>query len=80
MGTALREGGWAFIIHTDDHPPPHVHARRGNGEVKVSLPPPGECVQVLRVRHLAPHEAMRGVRLVEQHREWLLLEWKRIHG
>lgn len=80
MGTVTREGGWALIIHTDDHPPPHVHVRRANGEVKVSLPPPGECVRVLRVRHLATHEAMRAVRLVEEHREQLLLEWEEIHG
>ena len=80
MGTVMREGGWAFIIHTDDHPPPHVHVRRAGGEARVSLPPPGECVRVLRVRRLTTHEAMRAVRLVEKHRERLLLEWEEIHG
>lgn len=70
-----------FMIYPDDHAPPHVHVkRRGGGEVKVSIPGPGEYVAVLRVRNLATHEAMRAVRLVETHREHLLCEWEGIHG
>jgi hypothetical protein len=81
MGTVLRQDGWRFVIYTDDHVPPHVHVkRRGGGEVKVSLPPPGEYVAVLRVRDLPTHEAVRATRLVEEHRELLLREWEKIHG
>ena len=81
MPTILREGGWRFVIHTDDHAPPHVHViRPGGGEVKVSLPGAGEYVTVLRVKDLPTHEAMRAVRLVEEHRERLLLAWGEIHG
>ncbi len=81
MGVVLREGGWSFVIYVDDHAPPHVHVkRRGGGEVKTTIPGPGEYVSVLRVRHLPTHEAMRAVRLVEEHREQLLLAWEKIHG
>lgn len=76
----MREDGWVFVIYSDDHAPPHVHVKRAGGEVKVSLPPAHELVQVLRVRGLATHEAMRAVRLVEKHRERLLREWEGIHG
>lgn len=81
MGTVMREPGWRFVIHTDDHAPPHVHAiRRGGGEVKVTIPRPDERVAVLRVKDLPTHEAMRAVRLVEEHRAQLMLAWEKIHG
>lgn len=80
MPTVVREGGWALVIYLNDHPPPHVHARCAGGEVKVWLPPPGESVTVLRVHNVPTHEAMRAVRLVEQHRERLLLAWEAFHG
>jgi len=76
----MRENGWRFVIYSDDHPPPHVHVKRRDGEVKVSIPRSGEHVQVLRVHDLATHEAMRAVRLVEEHRQLLLLAWETIHG
>ncbi|HYR06196.1 MAG TPA: DUF4160 domain-containing protein [Longimicrobium sp.] len=69
------------MIYVDDHAPPHVHVqRRGGGEVKVTIPGPGELVSVLGVRNLATHEAMRAVRLVEENRKQLLREWRKIHG
>ena len=56
MGTVLRQNGWRFVIHNDDHVPPHVHVkRRGGGEVKVSSTGPGEYVAVLRVRDRPTH-------------------------
>lgn len=80
MGTVLRTNGWRFVIYTDDHPPPHVHVKGTGGEAKVSLPPPGHPVQVLRVTMLTTREAMRAVRLVEEHRATLLASWRTIHG
>jgi beta-lactam-binding protein with PASTA domain len=80
MATVMREDGWAFVIYSDDHAPPHVHVKRAGGEVKVTIPTPDEYLRVLSVRGLATHEAMRAARLVEQHRKRLLREWKGIHG
>jgi Mn-dependent DtxR family transcriptional regulator len=80
MATVMREDGWVFVIYSDDHPPPHVHAKKAGGEVKVSLPTANEYLRVLRVRGVATHEAMRAARLVEEHRERLLREWEKIHG
>jgi hypothetical protein len=80
MPTVMRRDGWRFVIYVDDHVPPHVHVKTAGGQVKVSLPQPGECIQILRVSGLATHEAMRAARLVEEHRERLLREWENIHG
>jgi hypothetical protein len=37
MPTILREGGFAVMIFTRDHPPAHVHVLKAGGAVKVSL-------------------------------------------
>ncbi len=76
MPTVLREGSWYVLVHTDDHPPPHVHVRRPGGEAKVNLAPVG----LARARGLALHDAVEAVRLVEHNRERLLSAWRRIHG
>jgi hypothetical protein len=79
MPVIHREGGWSIVIYPDDHPPPHVHAWYGGGEVKVSLPPPGQPVSVLRVSRLPTHQAVRAVRLVENYRTLLRSAWSEIH-
>ena len=80
MPVIHREAGWSFVIYPGDHPPPHVHAWFADGEVKVSIPPPDEPVSVLRVINLSTREAVRAVRLVENHRTLLRSAWSRIHG
>jgi hypothetical protein len=37
MGVVLRVNGWRFVIYSDDHEPPHVHAKRPGGYVKIHL-------------------------------------------
>ena len=46
MPTVLRERGFDIMIYLNDHPPPHVHVFRAEGEVVINLgegetPPPG---------------------------------------
>jgi hypothetical protein len=64
------------MIHTDDHPPPHVHVRAPGGEVKVMLDP----LRVGGSRGVQVQEVVDAVRLVEANREHLLACWRRIHG
>ncbi|HWK89314.1 MAG TPA: DUF4160 domain-containing protein [Longimicrobium sp.] len=63
----LRVEGWAIRIYTDEHAPPHVHARFSGGEVKVLLPPPCEPVTVLKVRRL--HHPRRHARRAHRRRQ-----------
>lgn len=76
MPTVLRKGRWFVLVHTDDHPPPHVHVRCPGGEVKVNLLP----LRVERSRGVPGPAAAEAVRLVEDNREHLLACWRRIHG
>lgn len=80
MPVIHREAGWTLVIYSDDHPPPHVHAWYGDGEAKISIPAPDEPVSVLRVTHLSTRDAVRAVRMIENHRTLLRSAWNRIHG
>lgn len=66
-------------VFTRDHPPPHVHVRRPGCDVKVALPR-GGAAEIVRVRGGTAQDAIRAVRMVEQHREALERAWERIHG
>jgi hypothetical protein len=39
MPTVLRREGYEIVIYFNDHVPPHVHAFKGAGEVKIDLDP-----------------------------------------
>lgn len=39
MPTLLRIGPYRFRIHSNDHPPPHVHVQSADGEAAFTLAP-----------------------------------------
>jgi hypothetical protein len=70
--------GYAVVIHTRDHPPPHVHVLYGGDEeeIVVNLRP----IAVREVRGMRPQHIVEAVRIVEEHKIYLLIKWKVIHG
>ena len=80
MPTVHREEGYAIRIYTDDHPPPHVHVRKGSGGAKIQLDDGAGEPMVIWHEGLKESEKVRAFRLVVRHREKLLTEWRKIHG
>jgi hypothetical protein len=80
MGVVMRVNGWRFVIYTDDHEPPHVHARRPGGHVKIHLLGPGGLPDVVKIHRLPDHEAWRALAMVCEHQQFLLEAWSNIHG
>lgn len=78
--TIHREGSSTVIIHTDDHPPPHVHVRVAGGEVKVQLEGEGGDPEVVRIRNVNDRNAWRALAIVYQHQDEFLEQWRLIHG
>lgn len=78
MSTVLQVGGYAVVIHTRDHPPPHVHVLYGGDEeeVLVNLRP----IAVREIRGMRPKHVIAAVRIVEDHADYLMLRWEMIHG
>lgn len=74
--TVLREAGYQFIIFTNDHPPPHVHARRAGNAARVRLEP----VELLHNRGFNTRERSKILAIVQEQRDVLLAAWDAIHG
>ena len=77
---SITHAGFRLHVFTNDHPPPHAHAFRDKGQVRVALLPDGgvELLEVLgRISNSDVRAAVDAVR--EQH-SWLSGKWEQIHG
>ncbi len=80
MGTVLRQLGFAVVIHTHDHLPPHVHIFKGGAELIVNL---GTATAGPSVRDnigMSGSEERRALALIANQQASLLAAWERIHG
>jgi len=76
MPTVLRERGFRFVINTDDHPPPHVHVKRGGSEAVIEF----EGVVEVRDNWGLRREDLRiAFQIVKRNQEALLTAWRRIY-
>lgn len=75
MPTILRHGGFAFRLHSNDHPPPHVHVVGPEGWALVEI---GNG-RVLRQRGVPPRALAALVEVVRQNRDRLSKAWGDIH-
>jgi hypothetical protein len=80
MPVIHREAGWSFVIYPEDHPPPHVHAKRPGGDVKVSLLGPDGDPRVIRIRNVSDRDAWRAQAIVYEYQDAFLEHWRLIHG
>ena len=77
MPTVLRRAGFrVFFFSNEGEEPPHVHVECGRGLVKVWLNP----VSMAYYRGMTFMELRRSMRLVEEHRDYLLERWHDYFG
>jgi hypothetical protein len=74
--TVLVERGVGVLIHTDGHPPPHVHCHLADGEAVVVLEPE---VALREQAGMAASDVRRAVALVRARRGRLTAAWRRLH-
>ena len=79
MGTVLRQLGFAVMIHTHDHLPPHVHVFKSGAELVVNL---GAAAgpSVRDNIGMSGSEERRALALIANHQARLLADWEGIHG
>lgn len=61
----------------NDHPPPHAHAFRAKGQVRVALLPDGDLEVLGR---LSDRDVRAAVDAVREQYAWLSGKWEQIHG
>jgi len=77
---SLRHAGFRLQVFSNDHPPPHAHAFRGQAQVLVALLLDGR-VKLLETRgELTRRDVRAAVAAVREQYNWLRAEWERIHG
>lgn len=81
MPTILRQDGFKIQIFVDDHEPPHVYARYDRALVVVNLAEAAGQVPTIRtVKHASAEIQRSALQLVAEHNDYLLEQWRLIHG
>jgi hypothetical protein len=80
MPTVLRKDGFDFRMYFDDHIPAHVHALKGDGEVKISLGDLLTQPTVLVAYNMSRKEAKQALSIVLEYQTEFLKRWVEMHG
>lgn len=77
MPTVLRERGYRFVVFVDEpDEPAHIHAIKANSEAKFWLSP----VVLEWSRGFRQHDLREIAGILENHAEFLIHEYKKIHS
>ncbi|HEX5829731.1 MAG TPA: DUF4160 domain-containing protein [Gemmatimonadaceae bacterium] len=77
MPVVYRQDGFRFIMRFNDHRPLHVHVENSDGEIVVTL----ESFNVAtKKKGMKPRDVAHAVGIVVERQEYLIEEWKKIHG
>lgn len=72
--------GFEIHVRPRDHPPPHVHVFKAEGEAKIRLGTDTERPKILGAWEMSNKDLIRALKLVGEHEEQLLQMWRQIHG
>jgi hypothetical protein len=79
MVTVLRADGLRIVIYINDHLPAHVHVF-GDGEAKINLVGTHHAPDLVWADNMTRSEVRRSIRVVAEHRSFLMQRWEDIHG
>ncbi|MDQ3753481.1 MAG: DUF4160 domain-containing protein [Acidobacteriota bacterium] len=80
MPTVLRLNVFDVRVYTHDHPPAHVHVWKAGAEVIINLGDELHPPSVRENKRMSGKDERRALEIVGQEQEFLLDEWRRIHG
>jgi hypothetical protein len=79
MPTLFRVGAWRVVIHSNDHPPPHVDAI-GNGSAKFVIGRRRSDIRLVECRGIAPGDLRRLAAEIANRHDECLEAWRERHG
>lgn len=81
MPTIHRQDGFKIRVYPKDHPPAHVHCRRGKAVVVVFLPTDGRRPMLREQnRHAKFDDVTDALRIVGENSDSLWNAWRQCHG
>ena len=83
MPTIIRQNGFRIVIYPNDHLPCHVHAIKGDGEIRIdlgrSLPLTPPSLMSITGK-ISDKDIVKALFLVSKHQIELLAKWSEIHN
>ncbi len=76
MGTIFTFRNIRFVIHSNDHPPAHVHAMSPKGEVKIDL----KTLECFYCRGFTQRDIKMICQFIESRQDILLEAWNEFHS
>ena len=76
MGTIFVFRNIRFVVHSKDHPPPHVHAISPKGEAKVDL----DSIECFYSRGYSHRDIKMIEKFVKEHHETFMEAWNEFHS
>ena len=80
MPTVLRQDGFEVVIYTNDHPPAHVHVFNADSEAIINLGDEDTLPSLREVIAMKKKDVRKSFAIILNNRDFLLEEWRRIHG
>jgi Domain of unknown function (DUF4160) len=81
MPTVLRQDGFRVVIYLNDHLLSHVHAIKGEGEVRVGLGSKYTAPALISVSgKISDRDIAQALFLVKNHQSELLAKWRELHA
>ncbi|MFP3939323.1 MAG: DUF4160 domain-containing protein [Acidobacteriota bacterium] len=77
MPTVFKEEGFRFFFYSNDHPPLHVHVRKGGGEAVFEI---GSRIELRESVGLKLQELRRAQELARQNRDLIARKWDEHFG
>ena len=81
MATILFIRGWRFFFYSNErNEPPHIHARKGDMECKYWLFADDFDIAEAYAYNMSPAARRQVRKLIFEHFDYLVREYKKVHG
>jgi hypothetical protein len=77
MPELFRMFGMRFFFYSLEHLPIHIHVRNADGLAKFDIEP---IVKLVEAKGMKPKDLVLAEALINERKEEIILEWKKIHG
>jgi Domain of unknown function (DUF4160) len=80
MPTVLRQDGYEIRIYINDHVPSHVHIVKADVAAIINLGDENTAPEIDENFRMKKGDLKKALRIVEDNQEFLLEQWRQIHG
>jgi hypothetical protein len=77
MPELFRMFGMRFFLYSLEHLPIHIHVRNADGVAKFDVEP---IVTLVEAKGIKPKDLVLAEALINERKEEIITQWKKIHG